>query len=232
MAKAAKQKFKMMVGTGGSPDYMVFARKGDIALGIKLTSIVRGSVFGMPGTTWFGARLRSAKAGKLFEDEDAETKVVKLGKKPDNVWDAWPEVVWEKRHEVRASTTVGIFVRGCPDGEEAEQQKLIEEIGDRKMAEKMAAYLAGLAGADNLVVTERELAGYLDSVFGPAIDAMMEKVKQNQELKSEMEANIGTFGMQAALLKKVYGKTNEPTPEEMAAEDLEPAGDEDESDDD
>src|SRR5262245_13656749 len=96
--------YKMMKGSEGKADYMVFARRGGIALGIKMVAVARGESLGVEGTTWFAGRLRSAPSGNLFEEEDQ--KVVKLEKVPDNNWDAWPEVVWEKKAKDRSSTTV------------------------------------------------------------------------------------------------------------------------------
>ena len=83
---------KMMPGSQDG-HYFPFARKGNVLLGVRLSAIKDGMYYGVGGTTYFAARLRSAPENGLFADEDAKQKVVKLQANPPNLWDAWPGVV-------------------------------------------------------------------------------------------------------------------------------------------
>jgi hypothetical protein len=204
----AAVKAKMMPGTSSGATYFAFAKKVNVVLGIKPYGIVNGGRFNVEGTTYFMARLRSAPAGNLFADDDPE-KVVKLQKAPANLWDAWPDVVWEKKSDERASTTIGIFLRGTFSREKAELEKLLGQVQDGKLTNKMADYLVELAGVDDLIVTKRELQQWLDSQYKPMIDGIVEQIAKAKQIETAMEEQVGVFGMQAAILKKVYGSTAE-----------------------
>jgi len=219
---------KMMPGSQSGATYFAFARKGNVALGIKPYGIMNGEKFGVSGTTYFLARLRSAPAGGLFAD-DAPQKVVKLQKAPENLWDAWPGVEWEKKSAERASTTIGIFLRGVFSKDTAQLEKLLGQLESGKMTTQMADYLISLAGVDNLIVTKRELQQWLESQYKPIIDSIVEQIAKSKQVAEEMESSVGVFGMQAAILKKVYGTTAE----DESVPDAEPSEDqtEDGSDD-
>ncbi len=219
---AAAEGPKLMPGST-SGEYFPFARKGNVLLGTRLQSIRPGSHFGLAGTTYFCARVRSAPAGDLFKEEDAKKKVVKLQANPPNLWDAWPNVVWEKRDNSRASTSIGVFIPGAlKGGDEAGLKELLANIGDGKLAAKMAHYLFELAGPTNAICRESVLGAWLEEEFKPVMEGIVKALAKQQELQTEMKATIGNFGMQAALLKKVYGQTekadHEP-PDEPAGED-------------
>lgn len=208
--KKQAQQPLMMTGTNGYEDYLVIARNGNVALGIKPNDISPGARFGHPGTVWFGARLRSAPAGSLFDGEADEENVVKFHKNPENLWDAWPEVVWEKKSDKRASTTIGVLLRGTLDGPIGDAQQLLDKMKSGKLSEQMAEYLAGLAGAENLVLTPDEIAAWLTgNVYGKIADKLEKTIEARGIVEQEMEKNIGTFGMQASILKKAYAKLQE-----------------------
>ena len=216
---------KLMPGSTGG-EYFPFARKGNVLLGVRLQAIMPGSRFGMGNTTYFCARVRSAPVGNLFAEEDAKKKVVKLQANPPNLWDAWPNVVWEKRNESRASTSIGVFIPGAlKGGDEAGLKELLANIGDGKLAAKMAHYLFELAGPENAICRESQLKAWLDEEFKPVIEGIVASLAKQQQLQTEMKATIGNFGMQAALLKKVYGETkkdeHEPS-DEPANEEADP----------
>jgi hypothetical protein len=207
-ATAEKTEAKLMTGTSGYPKYFPFARKGNVLLGIKINGIAKGSYFGVPGTTYFAGRLRSAPENGLLADQQ-EGNVVKLEKNPENLWDAWPDVEWEKKDDTRASTTVGIFLRGSLGGDPEEQAKLANAVKDGELTQKMTDYLVGVAGEDNMIVPHRELRAWLDAQFGPIFDGVIQKVEQAKQVAAALEENIGVFGCQAAILKKAYGKTQD-----------------------
>ncbi|MCL4743825.1 MAG: hypothetical protein KJZ83_00270 [Burkholderiaceae bacterium] len=219
---------KMMRGTGGAYDYLVIARRGDIALGIKPNSIMNGKAFGHPGTVWFGTRLRSASAQGMFEEVE-ESKVVKLEKKPENFWDAWPNVVWELQDNMRASTTIGVLLRGSLDGTRTEAEALLAEMKDGKLSSKMADYLYEIIGPEHMILSPAEIAKWLtENVYGKVAGQIEKSLKAKMIVEKEMEANIGHFGMQAAILKKAYEEVQAESEDPDAADDL----DEEEFDDD
>ena len=195
---------KMMVGSGGKLDYLVVARQGDVALGVKPNAVLPGKFFGQPGTVWFGARLRSAPSAHLFKDEQ-QGNVVKLEKKPENHWDCWPNIVWEKQDATRASTEIGVLLRGSLDGTKEEAQQLFKELKGGKLAKKMADYLYEIAGEQNMILSRKEITDWLtENVYAKIAKEIEDTIKRKELFKEEMGKNIGVFGMQAQILKKVY----------------------------
>ena len=156
----------------------------------------------------FAARLRSAPENGLFAEEDAAQKVVKLVKNPENLWDAWPKVVWEKKNDQRASTTIGVFVEGKFVNDKVQLGKLIDAIKDGKLTLKMAKYLVEVAGKENMLCGVNDLAAWLESQFKPFFDKILEHVATATAVTNEMKQHVGHFNMEAALLKKVYESTH------------------------
>lgn len=227
MGKVKAAEPVMMVGTYGHKDYLVIAGKGNVALGIKPNNISPGAAFGHPGTVWFGARLRSARADGLDYKPDGDDNVVKFQKNPENLWDAWPGIVWEKQDEKRASTTIGVLLRGSLDGQIEDAKLLLDKMKSGKLSEQMAEYLAGLAGAENLIMQPDEIADWLtQNVYGKIAGKLEKAIEARQIVEQEMEKSIGTFGMQAQILKKAYAKLQEEV-EDVAdeADDAEDAED-------
>lgn len=200
-------KLKMMPGTQTGATYLCFARKGNIALGIKPYGFCRGKQHGVPGTTYFAARLRSAPAGHLFDDEASEgSSVVKFPtKNPENCWDAWPAVTWANKSASRASTNVSAFIKGDLCGTDAEIEELLGNVSEHKMATKMAEYLVKVAGPENLIITPRQLAEWIDGIYMPALETAKQQVAAGKALAKEFETTlVDNFGMESAVLKKVY----------------------------
>jgi hypothetical protein len=210
---ATKQEPKLMPGTTSAPSYFPFARKGNVLLGIKPMGVARGSAFGVKGATYFAARLRSAPENGLFAEADAAQKVVQFKANPANLWDAWPGVEWEKKDESRASTTVGVFLRGEFDGDEASKKELLGAIDDGKLTAKLTEYLVSLAGAENMICAERQLIGWLNEHYDPIVKKILTKIEQARKVQEALEANIGVFDMQQAILKKVYAETADKAPD-------------------
>lgn len=218
METAEAQGPKMMLGTNGFHDYFVIARKGNMALGIKPNNISPGTKFGHPGTVWFGARLRSAPAGDLFADENGVDNVVQFQKKFETPGEAWDGVVWEKEDQSRASTTVGALLRGTLEGSLSEAHLVLDEMKGGKLSKKLADYLTELAGPENMIMDADALAAMLtEHVYGKIAAKLEKMVEARQIVEEEMEKSIGTFGMQAQLLKKAYAKLQDE------AEDIEDA---------
>lgn len=198
-AATAEVKALMMRGSEGKLDYMVFARRGSIALGIKPNVIANGRV---PGTTYVGARLRSATAGDLFKeiDDGNVTSIAHANLTPSK---AWPTIEWEKKDGKRASTQIGIFLRGTP---EKDPELLLQALNSGNLADKMADYLISLAGIENLILGRDDIVAWLKKFYEPIAEKIANKVKMQQQLDVEIGESIGVFGMQASLMKKVYQK--------------------------
>jgi hypothetical protein len=209
MENTEKAEPMMMLGTNGYHDYLVIAGKGDVALGIKPNSIKSGAAFGHPGTVWFGARLRSARIdGQPYTPSESSGA---FQQNPENLWDAWPGVVWEKQDDKRASTTIGVLLRGTLEGSIEEAQALLDKMKSGKLSEQMAEYLSDLAGAENLITQPDEIAAWLTAnVYGKIAAGLEKQIEARKIMEVEMEKNIGTFGMQAQILKKAYDKLAEP----------------------
>ena len=140
----AEKEFKMMPGTQSGPSYMAFARNGGMALGVKFIAIKEGAALGVADTTWIGARLRSAPEGGLFAEENG--KVVKLQKYADSPAEAWPEIIWQKADDYRASTVTGVFLRGSFKGSAESRAALLEALAGKKLVNQMVDYLVQVAG--------------------------------------------------------------------------------------
>lgn len=211
----------MMVGTGGYADYMAFAKNGSYALGIKPVIVLDGTKFGVPGSTWFAARLRSASSKALFQEE--ASTLVEFKKLPQSHKEAWPSIVWEKLDDKRGSTTISIMIPGSGDTIEG-MQMLIDNIADKKLATQMVDYLEKIAGKENFAIDRETAIAWFDQAYSAYAEQLQKLVTAHQLVKTEMASNQGQFGMHAELLKKVYKAMNNG--EEMPELVEEPAGDE------
>lgn len=199
----------MMLGSEGNLDYLVVGRNGPFALGLKPNQVMPGAKFNMPGMTWFGARIRSAPAGEMFKMADAIDaadggNVVALKKKPENHTEAWPTITWEKNSEKRASTQIGVWLEGDFDSLE-KGQPLLEKLKNREIAEQMANYIAELIGEDQLFLSPKRIASWLQAtIYAPMAKKVEKMLELATAVQSEMKATAGQFGMQAAMVKKAY----------------------------
>jgi hypothetical protein len=217
--QSTKPAMKLMEGSSTGPTYLPIARKGNVLLGVKPWGLADGGRYGCPQTTYFVAHLRSAPENGLFADEDHGQKVVKLQPNPPNLWDAWPGIDWQSKSKARASTNIGILLRGQFNGDDDDlQATLLNQIKDGQLSKKMAAYLVKLAGPDNLILSERKITDWLEAEYAPLIVKITGSIEKVKELKALMTASIGEFGMEGEILKKVYAKTAHGDDVEDAAE--------------
>lgn len=215
MTATAEKKVPMMVGTGGYADYMAFAKNGAFALGIKPVAAVDGKALGIPGSTWFAARLRSAAAGELFV---SESNVIGFKKLPENHSEAWPGITWEKNAAERASTTISILIPGSAQ-DKTGLALLVENITDKKLATKMVDYLEKIAGKENFQLDREAAIEWFAEHYDSYANKLSTMLTTQELIQQEMDATKGTFGITADLLKKVYkAQHGEDKPEESDLE--------------
>lgn len=234
MTAAKKIEVTMMKGTEGKKDYMAFAAKNGMALGIKPVAIADGGRLGVPETTWFGARLRSATEKGVFEEaaEEGESNVVTFKKTADSPAGAWPNITWEKKDDKRASTTIGVLLPGSHKSS-AQAKQLMVEIEDKKLATKMVDYLEFIVGKENFVISRDDAIEWFDAQYAPILKTIKTAVSAQENVSAEMKASIGSFNMHAELLNKAYKKTkSEVDPDEIEDLDAEQEDEDDEEEDD
>lgn len=211
----------MMIGTNGSPDYIVIAGRGDVALGIKPGPMYDGLKMNVPGTVFVSARLRSARVdGKAYTPPEESNG---FSPNPPSLREAWPNVTWEKADDKRASTTIGALIRGNASKPGPEADAFVAKLKDGTVAGRLADYLFELIGEKHMLLSREELVHHLQTRVYDKIAAMLSKyLAVSQAVTDEMEEHIETFTMQAALLNKAFkkAKLHNPTADEEPGHDL------------
>lgn len=231
MAQDNQTALPMMKGTEGNKDYLAFARKGPVALGVKPIAAQRGEAYQQPDHVYFALRLRSAPAYGVFPDVEEtltggeaapvqqDSKVVafkpKAAKPEDDLntskfATAWPNVVWANASSYRASTIIGVLLKGSVDSIEG-TKLLIENISDSKLASMVADHLISVCRKQNLVLEREQIIAWLDEQYAVFLDNLKKSVTARENLAAEMSASAGTVMNQAELIKKLAEKTNTPT---------------------
>lgn len=197
----------MMTGTDGQPSYLAFAKNGKYALGIKPAVAAPGDQLGVPDTMWFGARLRCAEAGSLFDALGlTESNIVSLKKPPENPGEAWGKITWDKIDHTRASTTVGILLHGSVKSPEG-MKMLISQIDNKTLATKMVDYLEQIAGKSTVVISREVMIDWFDDVYKGYITGLKTIINHQTAMTEELNSKVGMFAIQADILKAVYNKT-------------------------
>lgn len=185
----------MMIGTDGKPDYLLFARKGMIGLGVKPNLIAEGKA---KGTTYIGLRLRSAPLpeGAIPDDGVVNFQHMKLG-----LQDAWPEVEWEKADAERASTSIGMLVKGTP---KTAAKELLTALGPDKLPQQITDYLITLCGEEHLTMPKEVIRQWLQDFYKPIVDKLKGIIALEQSYMGQLEGSVGSFAMSAKLLKAAH----------------------------
>lgn len=194
-----KPKHLMMKGTEGNPDYLVLARKGDVVIGLKPNAVMEGP----ENTTYIGARIRSASAKGVFPDEGNVHSIAAGG---GDFAKPWPNILFEKSDEERASGQVCIYLDGSF---KEEPQKVWDQTSEGQIGKRMAQYLKEIIEEEYLILPEAALAEYINSILDPAFQSIKDRMDRNEKMKQAVKENKGQFGMQAELMKKIYGNTAE-----------------------
>lgn len=188
-------------GSTSSESYLAVALKGNLVLSVKPNVIADGNTVGVPGVTYFGAKLRSAHApGSLVESHKPEGTVAFANLAPSHKWN---EIDWEKVDESRASGQVGVFLKGTFS---ADPDKLLSNFAEGKLMKEFAAFLFKCAEGPGVVylTDQAELSAWLDEKYAPQVNEIAQKATEHKAVAKAIEASTGVFSTQTALLKKLY----------------------------
>jgi hypothetical protein len=171
-----KDNFNKMDGTGSKQSYVVIGRRGDVGLGVKPYPMVRGDhANGPKDTVLLNVRLRSAKLPKNTEQASEGNVTSMDAHKEYGLTEAWPNIEFLRADEDRASTTIGLFVRGEAKDEEG-LLALLQKLHDGDYVERLATKLIDMAG-DHAIERPSLLASYLREAFG-VTDSKLEKLQK------------------------------------------------------
>lgn len=192
---------KFMDGTSSVHSYAVLARRGSIALGLKLQGVVPGEMMGMPGKSFLAFRLRSAHAGSLFDAEDAEQNVTAIANHKLELHEAWPSFEFEKINPERASMAAGVFVRGSLKDDPL---KVFDRILEQDLIEKTVSWVCEQAGPDYVWGVPRRVMVHFRGEIEKLRGQVFEQVEIKKAFELEVEGAIEQPMAHAALLKKIY----------------------------
>jgi hypothetical protein len=168
--------------------------------------VASGAEVKLPETTYIGLRVRSAEAGKLFEEEDAQDTVIKFQKAtaPD---EAWPDVVWDKKGVANGglkycSTQIGKII----DGDVKQSPTvLLKQLEKKALAKQLTEYLVQLAGGTEfLLYPPQVITDWLQSTYETMFKKIVDHVTVGNEVEQELKKSVGSFQMTSQILKKVY----------------------------
>jgi hypothetical protein len=197
---------KFLDGTASTGAYLIVALRGDVALGIRPLGMVDGASMSAPGKSYLHARLRSARApvGMAAQyADDGGHDVVKLGDQKLGFDEAWPELDFAKLDDSRASTIIGVFLRGSL---KTEPEVVLQRLEEQDFLLRMADYVAERAGHDNLILRPMAIAAWLHEQLDPGMAKLKAQVAAAAEFAQHVEDNVEMFGFQSALLAKLYKK--------------------------
>lgn len=203
---------KLIKGSEGHLDYLVVARKLGTVIGLKVNSILTGTVFTIENQTYVGARLRCVPEGDLFYVEDMGKGVVPLGSKDPKFKDVWSQIEWEKADDRYASTQIATLVDGCL---QKDPEPVLVRLEDGKLSSEMADFLFDLLGEEFMVIDKAALAMWVQGRLDPFVDQTREAMANKQKLQDAIGPLRQGFGVQAALLRQLENQRVPPTQKEI-----------------
>ncbi len=206
MTQSIDKKFRMMPGSDTGNTYLLIGRKGNMAVGIKPETFKSGGDFGSPGNTWFGAKLRVAPGGTILASEEKTVVTMKDKIVYEKPADAFPTIKWSKSDPTRASTVLGILLKGDIAGGSEGMLAFVDHLTTGKLSSKVATYMIDLIGGENLLIDRQDIVDWFDSQFIPVANQMKKKMAVHEEFVSQLE--IGNFGIHVDMLKKAYEKVS------------------------
>lgn len=195
----------LVKGTGGNLDYIAIAHRGPVVLAIKDYGMVSGELKGMPGHVSFETRLRACYAPDELKQAGFSWKPIANEGAPGSVW---PDIVWEKEKESYASTSIALLEKGHFQNVDG-CKPLITKMESGEIAKKLVDYVVKLAGNGAMLMTEDALRQVLQIRFyEPIVEKLKPKLKQVSAFNEAMSDSVGTFAMQAEIIKKAQQKGN------------------------
>jgi hypothetical protein len=181
--------YKMMNGTFSGSSYLWIGRIGNVAIGVRPTSIANGrAVGGNSEATWFGFKLRAAFGGSLFETTESNPIVpFKDLKTFDKPGDALP-IEWDRSDNTRASKDFGILLQG---NQHNSIEVLVASMKENQIPQLVTEYLAGLIGHENLVVPSRAITTWLSETYDQTIEALFARAEKLRKLREAMDKTAG-----------------------------------------
>jgi hypothetical protein len=157
---SAATKLRYMLGTHGSPDYLIIAQNGDVALGIKPLFLADMNFAG----SFMGLRLRSARVKKKAKAAQTPDGAAKFPT-PMPLDKAWPGIKWGKIDHERCSVVIGtVFNKGVFDF-----PKIIETIDKADIIGQFCQFLEQIVPAEHFVVSPDTMKSWLMMQFEKAL---------------------------------------------------------------
>jgi hypothetical protein len=199
----------MMRGSYGGRDYLPIARKGKWVLGMKLAEI--GDSYMVKGATEFAIRFRVALEGTVVPSlPEAETSVVSFNAVKAQAIDV-PAQAWEldytKKGNERASAMYVLLMKGSL---KLADKDLWGKVGEGKLGELVAEHAVKLAGGENLVLSQREIAAWVNGKYEPTIEHFRQHLERLQKAEELMAGSVGAFVSVASLQQTIHGVEAQP----------------------
>jgi hypothetical protein len=189
-------KVHLIDGTGTQQSYGVVARRGTIFLGIKFSGLLDGARFGLPGTTYLHARLRSAGAVKLVALLDSvgdKDKIFDLCMHQLSFESAWPNLSFEKVDAERASLEVGLFIQGSLI---AETEAVIVRVENGDLFRKLIAYVISRVGVEHCIIDAHTMSHWLAGQAKPMLHEMKKRLAAEKVMRAAQQEFKSVFGNQ------------------------------------
>lgn len=225
--------YEMVDGTDSKDSYLLLARRNGMDISLKPGSL--RDTREVTGHALLPVKLRSAPTAPHVK---VDTTVIDLQwAKPINTpADVLPLIKWDASSSLRASTTLAIGVKGQLSNVN-HVPALIESLEDPTVGQKIAKHVFTVLGEGPLVLTEEQVAEWLNDFYAERAAELRQKLSMKQAVEEKVAEGMGTVGLFSELLQKAYAATPQgqnKKPSKHAKEDVDddPEDDEDEDDED
>jgi hypothetical protein len=168
-------------GTSSQRSYAAVARRGHVFLGIKFLGLVDGDQMGVPGKTYFHARIRSALDQALADQLDLESSadnVINLFPPQLALDEAWPSFTFEKIDAERASLILGMFIGGSLI---EDTDAVIARIEEASLFRKLVGCVIDRAGSEYSIARAKLVAAWIADQAKPSL-AGLKKAAEHQKI--------------------------------------------------
>ena len=211
---------KLMPGSQTGPSYLLIARRGDVALGIKMLGVLSDPI-GQKGRSYMACRLRSAPYGGDLEHAEQQDTVVSMADHGLTLTTAWPDIKFDKVSAQRASALLGFFVRGDP---EQDPVATITAVLDGDGIASLVDLVVKRAGLEHMVLRRQAIIEWAKGEIVPVLLRTRAKAEAAAKFSAQAEQTIGIAGFQAAQLHALYASTQAGADDNAAALDELEAG--------